>query len=152
MAILGNVSTMPVPDELRNIEGDLVLEEERGATNYAAALSELIKRFEGSAYCKSGRPAQGALVESVRLTIKYFGDVFPPSADNRPLSVPELSLIFGAVIGYVSAGAYRRKKATLEDIEAQLEVAWLSMREWLPRGVYMLDKAQKAGVIRENDE
>jgi hypothetical protein len=56
------------------------------------------------------------------------------------------------MIGTVAASAYDRGKADLETIEAQLEVAWISVREWLPRGVMMLRDARKRGLIGESDE
>jgi len=158
-SVLSSLGQAPVPTELRDIAGDLILEKDRGGQNYEAALACLLARFRNSDYCnpdfltgKAGKPPEAALVESVRLTINYFGEVFPPSPENRPLGVPELALIMGAVIGTVAASAYERKKADLETIEAQFEIAWISMREWLPRGIMMLRRARKEGLIGEDDE
>ena len=149
---LGSVARAPVPEELREIQGDLILEKARGGQNYELALNCLLSRFRHSTYCKGNKAPEAVLYENVSLLIQYFQEVYPPSPENRPLGVPELALIMGGVIGTVAASAYERGKADLETIEAQLEVAWISIREWLPRGVMMIRDARRRGLIGEDDE
>jgi len=143
-----------LPKELRDVPDEILLEQSSGRENYERALGCLMTRFSGSAYCKAdlvtGKAAKRPdelVFDSVHLLItKYFGNdkLFPASPEGRPLGVPEIALLMGAVIGTAAAGAYETKQVTLDEIEAQIEIAWISLREWLPRGVLTIREVEAA--------
>jgi hypothetical protein len=146
----------PVPEELRGVPDDLLLEQERGRDNYEKALGCLIGRFANSSYCRpnllTGKPGQNPedlVLHNVHLLVQYFDKVFPRTQDDRPISVPELAVMMGAVIGTAAASAYADKNADLETIEAQVEVAWIALREWLPRMVCVINLSRARGVVPE---
>jgi hypothetical protein len=148
-----------LPKEVRDIPDELLLEHSSGHENYERALGCLIARFAGSSYCKpdlitgkaAKRPDQ-LVFESVHLLItKYFGNekLFPLSPEGRPLGVPEIALIMGALIGTAAAQAYEDKQVTLDEVEAQIELAWIAMRDWLPRGILTIREARERGDIKK---
>jgi hypothetical protein len=136
------------------VPNDLLLEQERGRDNYEKALHCLLNRFASSSYCRpnllkgeAGRSPEELVLQNVHLLIEYFSKVFPRTADDRPLGVPEIALLMGAVIGTAAASAYEDKKASLDVIEAQIELSWIAMREWLPRGVLVIKDARARGLV-----
>lgn len=134
-----------VPRELLEIDDELKLKHKRGDENYSMALRCLLDRFASSAYArKSGKPAEQLALESVHSLINVLNEVFPKNASNRPLGVPEVALLFGAVLGTAAAPAYVHGEVKLDEIEAQVEIMWVAMREWLTRG-YLAVKHIEAG-------
>lgn len=143
--------------ELREDPDDLLLELDRGHENYVRALHCLMVRFQNSRFCKpdlmTGKPRRAPdqmIADSVHsLIARFFGNdkIFPMSPEGRPLGVPEIAVLMGAVIATAAAQAYEDNLATLEEIDAQIETAWVALHDWLPRGVLVIREARRKGVI-----
>ena len=121
-----------MPKEILEVPNVLKLSKARGNENYSLALDTLLRRFEGSDYAKNtGKAAHQLLLESIHSLIQVLNEVFPRDRQNRPLGVPEVALLFGAVIGHAAAPAMVHGEVKMDDIDAQVEVFWIALREWL---------------------
>jgi len=139
-----------VPQELREVADTLELGQRRGRENFDLAIECLKQRFSGSEYAASGKTADQLVFESVHALIGFLNDVYPQSSSGRPLGVPEAAVIFGAVLGTAAAPAYIQGEASLTEVEGQLEILWVSMREWLMRGYLMIKALQSRGVTGDS--
>jgi hypothetical protein len=136
----GPLTVGGIPKELLEVPNVLKLSKQRGNDNYTLALQCLVRRFAESDYCKkSGKAPHQLLLESVHSLIHVLNEVFPRDKNNRPLGVPEVAFLFGAVVGHAAAPATVHGEAKMDDIDAQVEVFWISLREWLVKG-YMAIK------------
>jgi hypothetical protein len=136
------------PLELREVDDVLQLTQRRGRENFEASLQCLAKRFADSAYCRrSGKSPEQLIFESVHTIINFLNDVYPLSSTGRPIGVPEVALLFGAVLGSAAAPAYMQGEVTMVEVEGQLEIIWISMREWLMRAFLMMKKLQSSGLV-----
>lgn len=134
-----------VPDELTDLADRLTLQRGRGGENYDAALQCFLHRLANSPFAGKKEPNQLAL-ESVHAIITILGETFPRTKDDRPISIPEVAMLFGAVLGQAAAPAYLAKEVSLTDIEQQLEVLWISLREWLIRGYLHMQYIKAKGL------
>lgn len=137
-----------VPAELREMEEVLPLQEKRGRENFDLAIQCLTKRFEGSRYSRtSGKPPEQLVFESIHTIIGFLNDVYPLSSSGRPIGVPEVAALFGIVLGTAAAPAYMQGEASMVEIEGQVEIAWIGLREGLMRGFLLMKRLQSKGLV-----
>ncbi len=139
-----------VPQELREVADTLELGQHRGRENFDLAIECLKQRFISSKYFTSGKTADQLVFESIHTLIGFLNDVYPISESGRPLGVPEAAVLFGAVLGTAAAPAYIQGEAKMPEIEGQLEIVWISMREWLMRGYLMIKALQAKGITGDS--
>jgi hypothetical protein len=142
-----------LPEELREQPEELAVDFDKGLEGFDLAFQVMMSRFAGSSYCrpdlvtgKAAKNPEKCVSDSVHSLIANFlanEKIFPPSPEGRPLGVPEIALVLGAAIGASAAAAYEDKHVTLEQIEEQLGIAWVAMREWLPRGVLFMRRVRE---------
>lgn len=135
-----------VPKELSEIPATFALARTRGDENYSLGLRLLLDRFATSAYTRAGKTPEQLVLESVHSLINVLTEVFPPNKDGRPLTGPEVATLFGAVIGTVAAEGYVHGRLSLAEVEAQVEVFWIAMREWLARGYAGIKYMETSGA------
>lgn len=135
-----------IPEELIKVPAVMKLSKARGNENYTLALECLLNRFSGSTYAKSGKSPHQLVLESIHSLINVLNDVFPRDRNNRPLGVPEVALLFGAVLGHAAAPAIVHKEATMDDIDAQVELFWIALREWLVKAFMAVKHLEASGA------
>lgn len=136
-----------VPRELLEVDDFLKLSRKVGDENYTASLRCLLDRFSTSEYARTaGKPPEQLTLQSVHSLINFLNEVFPRNTSGRPLGVPEVALLFGAVIGTTAAPAYVHGEVTLKEIEAQVEIFWIAVREWLTRGFLAVKHIESTGA------
>lgn len=135
-----------VPKELMDVPKELRLQKDLGNENYSRALAELLDRFATSPYAKSGKIPHQLVFESVHSMIHVLNEVYPRNSQNRPLSVPEVAWLFGAVVGTAAAHSLVHGDVTLNEIEAQVGVFWISLREWLAKGYFAIKRLESSGA------
>jgi len=136
------------PQELREVDDVLHLTQKRGRENFELAIQCLTQRFADSNYCrKSGKPAEQLTFESVHTIIGFLNDVYPLSSSGRPIGVPEVAALFGIVLGTAAAPAYMQGEASMVEIEGQIEIAWIGLREGLLRGFLLMKHLQAKGLV-----
>lgn len=136
-----------VPKELMDVPATFKLVRQSGNENYSAALQCLINRFATSDYAKkSGKSPHQLVLEGIHSLINILNDVYPRNSENRPLGVPEVALLFGAVLGTAAAPAYVHGEASMADIDAQVELFWVSVREWLAKGFFAVKHIETQGL------
>lgn len=138
-----------VPKELMDVPNTLRLQKDRGGENYTLALQCLVQRFADSDYCrKSGKSPHQLLLESIHSLINILNDVFPRNAQDRPLGIPEVAFLFGAVLGTAASPALVHNEVTLEEIEMQTELVWIALREWLAKGYFAVKHIEASGAMQ----
>jgi hypothetical protein len=100
-----------------------------------------------SACRKSGKPAEQLTFESVHTIIGFLNDVYPLSSSGRPIGVPEVAALFGIVLGTAAAPAYMQGEASMVEIEGQVELLWIGLREGLLRGFLLMKHLQSKGLV-----
>jgi hypothetical protein len=61
--------------------------------------------------------------------------------------VPEVAALFGIVLGTAAAPAYMQGEASMVEIEGQIEIAWIGLREGLLRGFLLMKHLQAKGLV-----
>lgn len=137
-----------VPKELLDVPGVFKLSREQGSENYTLALSNLVDRFTTSEYAKtSGKSPHQLILEGIHSMIGFLNDVYPRNSQNRPLGIPEVALLFGAVVGTAAAPSLVHNEVTMGEIEAQVSLFWTSMREWLAKGYMAVKHIEASGAM-----
>lgn len=137
-----------VPKELVDVPSVLKLSKARGNENYSLALQCLVTRFAESEYArKSGKPPHQLVLESIHSLINILNEVFPRSSSNRPLGIPEVALLFGAVVGTAASPTLVHGEVTVAEIEAQVELFWVALREWLAKGYFAVKHIESSGAM-----
>ena len=140
-----------VPPDLLKVPDVLKLQKERGNENYTLALQCLLDRFANSEYAKqSGKSPHQLLLEGVHSIIDFLGSVFPRDKTDRPLGVPEVAFLFGAVIGHAAAPAMVKSEVGIDDINAQVELLWIATREWLVKAFMAHKHLESVGAMRSS--
>jgi|GEM_PF-4109045 len=137
-----------VPKELLDVPAVLKLSKMRGNDNYTLALQCLLDRFTYSDYAKNtGKSSQQLLLESIHSLIHVLDEVFPRDKTNRPIGVPEVAFLFGAVLGHAAAPALVHGEVKMDDINAQVELFWISLREWLVKGFMAVKHLESTDAV-----
>ena len=145
----GQLTAGGIPKELLSVPNVLKLSKQRGNENYTLALQCLVKRFAESDYCKTtGKAPHQLLLESVHSLIHVLNEVFPRDKNQRPLSVPEVAFLFGAVMAHAAAPAMVHGEVNMGIIDAQIEVFWIALREWLVKAAIGIKHIEAGAAVK----